>query len=60
MLGGKITNQDEDEVEEELEAMEAELTGVLPDVPLTALPAKERAEAREKKKQQERQAMLAS
>jgi len=33
MLGGRISNADEDEVEDELEAMEAELTGVLPNVP---------------------------
>jgi charged multivesicular body protein 6 len=60
MLGGKISNQDEDEVEEELEALEAELTGVLPEVPSTELPHKVRAEAREKRKQEARQAMLAS
>ena len=60
MLGGKISNQDEDEVEEELEALEAELTGVLPEVPSTELPPKARVEAREKRKQEARQAMLAS
>jgi charged multivesicular body protein 6 len=60
MLGGKISNQDEDEVEEELEALEAELTGVLPEVPSTELPQKVRAEAREKRKEEARQAMLAS
>jgi charged multivesicular body protein 6 len=60
MLGGKISNQDEDEVEEELEALEAELTGVLPEVPSTELPQKVRAEAREKWKEEARQAMLAS
>ena len=61
MLGGRISNQDEDEVEDELKALEAELTGVpLPDVPTSALPAKVRAEAREKQRQQEeRTAMLA-
>jgi charged multivesicular body protein 6 len=60
MLGGKISNQDEDEVEEELEALQAELTGVLPEVPSTELPPKVRAEAREKWKEKARQAMLAS
>lgn len=60
MLGGKISNQDEDEVEEELEALEAELTGFLPEVPSTELPQKVRAEAREKRKEEVRQAMLAS
>jgi charged multivesicular body protein 6 len=60
MLGGKISNQDEDEVEDELEALEAELTGVLPEVPSTELPQKARAEARERRKEEARQAMLAS
>lgn len=60
MLGGKISNQDEDEVEEELEALEAELTGVLPEVPSIELPQKVRAEAREKLEEERRQAMLAS
>lgn len=60
MLGGKISNQDEDEVEDELEALEAQLTGVLPDVPSAELPRKVRAELREKRKEEARQAMLAS
>ena len=60
MLGGKISNQDEDEVEDELEAMEAELTGVLPEVPSAELPTKVRAEAREKQREEARQALLAS
>jgi charged multivesicular body protein 6 len=59
MLGGKISNQDEDEVEEELEALEAELTGVLPEVPSTELPQKVRAEAREKRKEEARQVLYA-
>lgn len=61
MLGGKISNQDEDEVEDELAALEAEVTGVpLPDVPTKALPARERAEARQKQREEEqRTAMLA-
>ena len=42
MLGGQISNQDEDEVEDELDALEAEITGVpLPNVPTTNLPVKE-------------------
>ncbi|ELR02617.1 ESCRT-III subunit protein vps20 [Pseudogymnoascus destructans] len=63
MLGGKISNQDEDEVEDELEALEAQVTGVMPSVPTTKLPSKERAGAREKQREEqreERQAMLAS
>ncbi|KAI9835586.1 MAG: hypothetical protein M1819_002037 [Sarea resinae] len=36
MLGGRISNQDEDEVEDELEALEQEVSGVkLPDAPTT-------------------------
>jgi charged multivesicular body protein 6 len=60
MLGGRISNQDEDEVEDELEALEAELTGVpLPDVPATELPSKERAKARQREREEQREAMLA-
>lgn len=70
MLGGKISNQDEDEVEDELEALEAKIKGEqaqvdLPSVPTTDLPtkdSKERAKARDEQRQQERearQAMLA-
>lgn len=63
MLGGRISNQDEDEVEDELDALEAELTGVpLPDVPTSELPAKERAKARQREreeKEEQRVAMLA-
>jgi len=33
MIGGKISNQDEDEVEDELEAMEREVSGVVPSMP---------------------------
>lgn len=59
MLGGKISNHDEDEVEDELDALEAELNGVsLPDAPTAVLPAKERAQARQRE-QEERTAMLA-
>ncbi|POS72051.1 charged multivesicular body protein 6 [Diaporthe helianthi] len=66
MLGGKISNQDEDEVEEELAAMEAELgqAAPLPNVPDTVLPAHEIVSdpqpASMKQKQPERQAMLVS
>ncbi|KXJ97152.1 Snf7 family protein [Microdochium bolleyi] len=65
MLGGRISNQDEEEVEDELAALEAEVNGpaVLPNAPNKPLPeaevtAPEQAvEARQK--QPERQAMLA-
>lgn len=33
MLGGKMSNEDEDEVEDELEAMEREAQGALPAMP---------------------------
>jgi charged multivesicular body protein 6 len=67
MLGGKISNQDEDEVEDELEALEREVAGVkvedtqpvLPEVPTNKLPSKERAKARQKEQEEERTAMLA-
>jgi len=59
MLGGQISNQDEDEVEEELEALEAQVTGVLPDVPTKELPPKIRAENRQKQREEERQAVPA-
>ena len=63
MLGGQITNQEEDEVEDELDALEAEVTGVpLPEVPKEALPSeKDRAKARQLEKQREepRVAMVA-
>ena len=63
MLGGRMSNQDEDEVEDELDALEAEVVGVpLPDVPTAELPAKERAKARqiEREETEERRvAMLA-
>lgn len=70
MLGGKISNADEDEVEDELEALEAEVTGMpMPDVPTKELPkqelsTKERAKARERQREEERdrvpnEAMLA-
>lgn len=65
MLGGKISNQDEDEVEEELEALAKQLRNaeqeelpVLPGVPSKELPAHEAAEP-ESEPQSARQAMLA-
>ena len=60
MLGGRISNQDEDEVEDELDALEAEVSGVpLPEVPTTELPTKERAKVRQREQEEQRQAMLA-
>ncbi|CZT06342.1 hypothetical protein WAI453_006245 [Rhynchosporium graminicola] len=61
MLGGRISNQDEDEVEDELAALEAEVTGVpLPEVPTTDLPRKERAKVRQQEREEyQRVAMLA-
>ena len=67
MLGDKISNQDEDEVEEELAALEAELGGreqtpvvPLPNVPDTE-PERERTDEPQpaRVQQPERQAMLA-
>ncbi|KJZ72002.1 hypothetical protein HIM_08563 [Hirsutella minnesotensis 3608] len=65
MLGGRISNQDEEEVEDELAALQAEVSGErrnLPSVPNAQLPQRERDEARqqEESRQPERQAMLAS
>ncbi|KAK4189978.1 Snf7 family [Podospora australis] len=70
MLGGRISNQDEEEVEDELAALEAEVLGLnknttqpLPSVPDTQLPQVEEAEGDSNRvkarPQQERQAMLA-
>jgi charged multivesicular body protein 6 len=60
MLGGRISNQDEDEVEDELDALEAEVTGVpLPEVPTTELPTRGRAKIRQREREEQRQAMLA-
>jgi charged multivesicular body protein 6 len=51
MLAGRMSNQDEDEVEDELEALEREVSGVeLPDAPTQALTENERKEkARERR-----------
>lgn len=59
-----MSNQDEDEVEDELEALEAEVNGVaLPDAPVKQpeLTAKERAQrrARERAAEEGAQPMLA-
>ncbi|KAH8811773.1 Snf7-domain-containing protein [Xylogone sp. PMI_703] len=64
MLGGRISNQDEDEVEDELQALEAEVLGTpLPEVPNASLSSKERAEIREQRRKaqegEQRVAMLA-
>ncbi|TVY91510.1 Charged multivesicular body protein [Lachnellula willkommii] len=62
MLGGQISNQDEDEVEDELEALEAEVTGVpLPAVPTTELRSevKKQKEIARRREREERTAMLA-
>lgn len=62
MLGGRISNHDEDEVEDELAALEAEVTGVpLPSVPTTELPEakKERAKERQREREEQRTTMLA-
>lgn len=67
MLGGRITNADEDEVEDELAALELEVNGPatapLPNVPDTKLPeskAKEQQPGRKQEPEAERRAMLAS
>ncbi|KAI1136673.1 Snf7-domain-containing protein [Hypoxylon sp. FL0543] len=71
MLGGRITNQDEDEVEDELAALELEVNGPppLPNVPDTKLPKAEVVEQQaatpqeqgtEQEPEPERRAMLAA
>jgi charged multivesicular body protein 6 len=62
MLGGRITNQDEEEVEDELAALEAEVNGPLPNVPTKEPPTPSRNQeepALEPVRQPEREAMLA-
>ena len=67
MLGGRISNQDEDEVEDELDALEAEITGVpMPNAPTSELPTgarqkleKQRADARQTEREEQRMAVLA-
>ncbi|KAI1210320.1 Snf7-domain-containing protein [Annulohypoxylon truncatum] len=71
MLGGRITNQDEDEVEDELAALELEVNGPapLPNVPVTKLnkipkaavtEQQAAAAPQEQEPEQERRAMLAA
>lgn len=56
MLGGRISNHDEDEVEDELAALEAEVNGVpLPEVPTTELPSSTKLRAEARKREQEEQ-----
>jgi charged multivesicular body protein 6 len=65
MLGGRISNQDEDEVEDELEALEREAAGIklpqvptsvaLPEVPITDSPVEQTAEQRAKERAKARQ-----
>ncbi|UKZ73394.1 hypothetical protein TrVFT333_001040 [Trichoderma virens FT-333] len=65
MLGTRMTAQDEEEVEDELAALEAEMSGVnqkLPTVPNAQLPVSERPAGHEEAQENrpERQAMLAA
>lgn len=66
LLGGRMSNQDEQEVEDELEALEAELTGPapaerLPDVPINELPQPQpEIEAQTKAERTKQPAMLAA
>ncbi len=65
MLGGRISNADEDEVEEELAALEAEVAPPSTVAPLPSVPDSlpERAPVEDEpvgRKQAERTAMLAS
>jgi charged multivesicular body protein 6 len=63
MLGGKMSNEDEDEVEDELLAMEREANGVpaMPNAPtqvqepMPEVPANDPQRAREKERAQRRQ-----
>lgn len=60
MLGGRISNHDEDEVEDELAALEAEMNGIpLPEAPKGDLVRKERAKERQREQEEQRTAMLA-
>lgn len=65
MLGGRMSAQDEDEVEDELAALEAETRPTkvptkLPEVPDTELPEHERPAPAEEEAQPARAPMLAS
>lgn len=51
MLAGQMSNQDEDEVEDELEALQREVEGVsLPNAPTSTLPEGSEKEKEEKAK----------
>lgn len=63
MLGNKMSNQDEDEVEDELEAIEREVNGSIPSMPNAPLGVmegelpetpKETPEERSRRRRQER------
>ncbi len=57
MLAGRMSNQDEDEVEDELEALEAEISGVkLPDVPSQELEGAQKESAERAKERARRKA----
>jgi charged multivesicular body protein 6 len=63
MLGGRISNQDEEEVEDELAALEAEMSGVaedMPSVPNAQLPLSQRESEQPQAERRKQQAMLAS
>lgn len=67
MLGGQISNQDEEEVEDELRALENEILGEepvknprLPEAPIHQPETEGNAESQERVKQREPQAMLAA
>ncbi|KAI8672158.1 hypothetical protein LRP88_03325 [Fusarium phalaenopsidis] len=61
MLGGRISNQDEEEVEEELLALEAEVAQELPSVPIAQPPVAEPRQEQEAQAERRKQpAMLAA
>ncbi|RMJ19745.1 hypothetical protein BHE90_006865 [Fusarium euwallaceae] len=61
MLGGRISNQDEEEVEEELLALEAEVAQELPSVPIAQPPVAEQRQEEEAQAERRKQpAMLAA
>ena len=60
MLGSRMTNQEEDEVEDELDVLEAQVSGVtLPDVPIAALPQIEKVQKQTPKERAQRRAQEA-
>ena len=65
MLAGKMSNQEEDEVEEELEALARQVNGVeeregeeLPNAPTSELPVKETKKERWERRAREQQEEL--